>query len=79
VLKNRGGKNVKGKRRTVMIIDLNKKERDLLVTELEKSISPELRGIVASGMRMRKTDQDDLKKEDEVALKNVLEKLKMAA
>ena len=62
-----------------MIIDLNKKERDLLVTELEKSISPELRGIVASGMRMRKTDQDDLKKEDEVALKNVLEKLKMAA
>jgi hypothetical protein len=30
-------------------------------------------------MRMRKTDQDDLKKEDEVALKNVLEKLKMAA
>lgn len=62
-----------------MIIDMNKKERDLLVTELEKSIIPELRGIVASGMRMRKTDQDDLKKEDEVALKNVLEKLKMAA
>jgi len=62
VLKNRGGKNVKEKRRTVMIIDLNKKERDLLVTELEKSVIPERRGIVASGMRMRKTDQDDLKK-----------------
>ena len=62
-----------------MIIDLNKKERDLLVTELEKSIIPELRGIIVSEMRMRKTDRDDLKKEDEVALKNVLEKLKMAA
>lgn len=62
-----------------MIIDLNKKERDLLVTELEKSIIPELRGIIVSGMRMRKTDRDDLKKEDEAALKNVLEKLKMAA
>ena len=59
-----------------MIIDLNKKERDLLVTELEKSLIPELRGIIASGMR--KADRDDLK-EDEVALKNVLEKLKMAA
>jgi hypothetical protein len=33
-----------------MIIDLNKKERDLLVTELEKSIIPERRGIVASGI-----------------------------
>jgi len=59
-----------------MIIDLNKKERDLLVTELEKSIIPELRGIIASGMR--KVDRDDLK-EDEVALKAVLEKLKLAA
>jgi hypothetical protein len=62
-----------------MIIDLNKKERDLLVTELEKSIIPELRGILASGIRMRKTDRDDLKKEEEDALENVLEKLKMAA
>jgi hypothetical protein len=59
-----------------MIIDLNKKERDLLVTELEKSIIPELRGIIASGMR--KVDRDDLK-EDEVALKTILEKLKLAA
>jgi len=62
-----------------MIIDLDKTERDLLVSELEKSIIPEVRGIIASGMRMRKTDRDDLKKEDEAALKNVLEKLKMAA
>ena len=59
-----------------MIVNLDKKERDLLVTELEQSIISELRGIIASGMR--KTDRDDLK-EDEVALKNVLEKLKLAA
>ena len=62
-----------------MIIDLNKKERDLLVTELENSIIPEVRGIIVSRIRMRKTDRDDLKKEDEAALENVLEKLKMAA
>jgi hypothetical protein len=62
-----------------MIIDLNKTERDLLVTELEKSIIPEVRGIIVSRIRMRKTDRDDLKKEDEAALENVLEKLKMAA
>lgn len=62
-----------------MIINLNKKERDLLVTELEKSIIPEVRGIIVSRIRMRKTDRDDLKKEDEAALENVLEKLKMAA
>lgn len=59
-----------------MIVNLEKKERDLLVTELEKSIIPELRGIIAS--KMRKVDRDELK-EDEAALKNVLEKLKMAA
>ena len=59
-----------------MIIDLNKRERDLLVTEPEKSIIPEVRGIIVSRIRMRKTDRDDLKKEDEAALENVLEKLK---
>ena len=59
-----------------MIVNLDKKERDLLVTELEQSIIPELRGIIASGMK--KTDRDDLK-EDKAALKNVLEKLKLAA
>lgn len=59
-----------------MLVNLEKKERDLLVTELEKSIIPELRGIIASGLR--KDDRDELK-EDEVALKHVLEKLKLAA
>ena len=52
------------------------KERDLLVTELEKTTIPELRVLIASGLR--KELRDELK-QDEVALKNVLEKLKMAA
>jgi hypothetical protein len=59
-----------------MIVNLEKKERDLLVTELEKTTIPELRVLIASGMR--KELRDELK-QDEVALKNVLEKLKMAA
>lgn len=59
-----------------MIVNLDKKERDLLVTELEKSIIPELRGVIASGMK--KVDRDELK-EDEEVLKRALEKLKMAA
>jgi hypothetical protein len=59
-----------------MIINLEKRERDLLVTELEKTTIPELRGLIASGLR--KADRDELK-EDEAALKSVLEKLKMAA
>ncbi len=59
-----------------MIINLDKSERDLLVTELEKTTIPELRLLIASGMR--KDNRDELKR-DEVALKNILEKLKMAA
>ena len=59
-----------------MIVNLEKKERDLLVTELEKTTIPELRVLIASGMR--KELRDELK-EDEAALKNVLEKLKLAA
>ena len=46
------------------------------VTELEKTAIPELRGLIASGLR--KDDRDELK-QDEAALKTVLEKLKMAA
>jgi hypothetical protein len=60
-----------------MIINLEKKERDLLVEELEKSTIPQIRELVASGS-MRKKSRDELK-EDEVALKTVLEKLKKAA
>ncbi len=59
-----------------MIVNLDKRERDLLVTELEKTTIPDLRVLIASGLR--KDDRDELK-EDEAALKTVLEKLKMAA
>jgi FMN-dependent NADH-azoreductase len=59
-----------------MIIDLDKKERDLLVHELEETTIPQIRELVASGMR--KNNRDELKT-DEEALKNVLEKLKKAA
>jgi hypothetical protein len=59
-----------------MLINLEKKERDLLVTELEETTIPQIRVLVASGMR--KKSRDELK-EDEVALKAVLEKLKQAA
>jgi hypothetical protein len=58
-----------------MKVELEPKERDLLVVELE-SIIPELRGLIASGMR--KELRDDLKK-DKVILMDVLEKLKKAA
>jgi hypothetical protein len=59
-----------------MIVNLEKKERDLLITELEETTIPELRGLIASGMR--KQLRDELK-QDEEALKTVLEKLKLAA
>jgi len=59
-----------------MIVNLEKKERDLLVAELEAATIPEIRVLIASGMR--KKSRDELK-QDEAALKVVLEKLKMAA
>jgi hypothetical protein len=59
-----------------MVVNLEKRERDLLVTELEESAIPELRELIASGLRM--DDREELK-QDEAALKTVLEKLKMAA
>ncbi len=60
-----------------MIVNLEKKERDLLVTELEGTTIPQIRELIASGS-MRKKSRDELK-EDEVVLKTLLEKLKMAA
>jgi hypothetical protein len=59
-----------------MIINLDKRERDLLVDELEETTIPQIRELVASGMRKR--NRDELKA-DEAVLKAVLEKLKMAA
>jgi hypothetical protein len=60
-----------------MIVDLDKKERDLLVEELEQTAIPQIRELIASGS-MRKKSRDELK-EDEVVLKTMLEKLKKAA
>jgi len=59
-----------------MIVNLNIKEKELLVTELEKTTIPELRGMIASGMK--KELRDELKQDEEV-LKGLLEKLKIAA
>ena len=60
-----------------MIIDLTKKERDLLVEELEQTTIPEIRELIASGS-LRKKGREELK-EDEIVLKGMVEKLKMAA
>ena len=60
-----------------MIIDLTMKERDLLVEELEKATIPEIRELIASGS-LRKKGREELK-EDEIVLKGMVEKLKMAA
>ncbi len=58
-----------------MKVELEPKEVELLVCELE-TIIPELRGLIASGMR--KELRDDIKK-DKFMLMDILEKLKMAA
>ncbi len=60
-----------------MMVNLEKKERDLLVTELEGTTIPQIRELIASGS-MRKKSRDELK-EDEDILKTLLEKLKKAA
>ncbi len=60
-----------------MMIDLNAKEKELLVAELEKTTIPDLRVLIASGS-MRKSSRDELKQEETV-LKDLLEKLKLAA
>ncbi len=59
-----------------MIIDIKPAERDLLITELETNIIPELRAEVTSGGR--KSFRDILKKDEEM-FKELLNKLKMAA
>jgi hypothetical protein len=59
-----------------MNVNLNLKEKELLVTELEETTIPELRGMIASGMK--KELRDELKQDEEV-LKGLLEKLKIAA
>ena len=59
-----------------MNVNLNMKEKELLVNELEETTIPELRVMIASGMK--KELRDELKQDEEV-LKGLLEKLKMAA
>ncbi len=59
-----------------MIVNLDPKEKDLLVNELEVSIIPDLRIEITSGGR--KEFRDMLKKNEEV-FKGLLDKLKMAA
>jgi hypothetical protein len=59
------------------MVNMEKKERDLLVTELEGTTIPQIRELIASGS-MRKKSRDELK-EDEDLLKTLLEKLKKAA
>ncbi len=58
-----------------MKLELKPQERDLLVIELE-SIIPELRGVIASGVR--KDLRDEMKKDKEMLIE-ILDKLKKAA
>ncbi len=69
--------NTQRKEVTIMIIDLTKKEVDLLVEELEQTTIPEIRELIASGS-LRKKGREELK-EDESVLKGMVEKLKKAA
>jgi len=60
-----------------MIVNLDEKERELLVTELEKTTIPQIRELIASGS-MRKNSREEMKKEEAI-LKTLVEKLKLAA
>ncbi len=59
-----------------MMVDLNMKEKELLISELETTAIPEIRVLIAS--KMRKNSREVLK-QDEVVLKGLLDKLKKAA
>ncbi len=59
-----------------MMVDLDPKEKELLIAELEKTAIPDIRVLIAS--KMRKNSRDELKQE-EVVLKGLLNKLKKAA
>lgn len=59
-----------------MIVDMDKRELDILINELEKTSIPELRTLIVSDMR--KALRDELK-QDELALRELVEKLKAAA
>lgn len=56
-----------------MVVEFNHTERELLISQLEVMILPELRCQIGSGIR--KELRDELKK-DKVMLTEILEKLK---
>jgi len=56
-----------------MVVEFNHTERELLISQLEVMILPELRCQI--GSRIRKELRDELKK-DKVMLTEILEKLK---
>jgi hypothetical protein len=56
-----------------MVFELNDTEKELLISQIEVMILPELRCQIGSGIR--KVLRDELKK-DKIALTNILEKLK---
>jgi hypothetical protein len=58
-----------------MIVELNEQEKDLLISEIEVNVLPELRCQIGSGVR--KEIRDDLKL-DKVTLIRIVEKLKAA-
>ena len=60
-----------------MKIELESKERDMIVDELEHTAIPQIRELIASGS-LRKNGRDELK-EEEIVLKNMVEKLRKAA
>lgn len=67
--------SVRGRKVRIMKVELKPREKELLITELEHII-PELGGVIASGVR--KDLRDEMKKERDM-LRDILEKLKMAA
>jgi len=62
-----------GRRGGSMVVEFNHTERELLISQLEVMILPELRCQIGSGIR--KELRDELKK-DKVMLTEILEKLK---
>jgi len=58
-----------------MKVELNEQEKELLISEIEVKVLPELRCQI--GSRVRKEIRDDLK-QDKIALVSIVERLKAA-
>ena len=59
-----------------MIVELDQQEKDLLISEIEVMVLPELRCQI--GSRVRKEIRDDLKK-DKDSLISIVKRLKAAS